>query len=315
LSIDARESEMLVGMRRTGSGEDMRLRNSGSAADEDDRSHGRFQSSRWFRWLAKPSARFVSTTVLAVVAIIVATPADGGTSSLAAKFAKAVGLLPKATQVARSFGGTPAVGALFTTGNGKLRTHFCTASVVHSTHGNLLVTAAHCVTGSHGPIAFVPGYANGTSPYGIWYVTKVFADDAWTSSSSDDDDVAFLQVAQHRSGTPIEDVTGAEQLGVGLPAHELAKVIGYPNGTSEPVICETWTRAYSPTQMEFDCGGYPDGTSGGPFLVRLNQATGQGTVVGVIGGYEQGGYTPTVSYSVVFSQEVRSLYRTAESGS
>jgi hypothetical protein len=67
--------------------------------------------------------------------------------------------------------------------------------------------------------------------------------------------------------------------------------------------------------MEFDCGGYPDGTSGGPFLVRLDQATGQGTVIGIIGGYEQGGYTTAVSYSVVFSQEVQSLYRIAESGS
>lgn len=293
----------------------MRPGESGSAPPQEARPHGRFRGSRWLRWLAKPSARIVSTTVLAVLAIVFATPADGGTTSLAARFAKAVGLLPKASYVGKSFGGTPAVGALFTTSSGKLGTHFCTASVINSPHGNLIVTAAHCVTGNQGPIAFVPGYANGNSPYGIWYVTKVFTDSAWNASSSQNDDVAFAEVTQHGSSTPIEDVTGAEQLGIGLPAEELAKVIGYPGGASEPVICQNWTRPFSSTQMEFDCAGYPDGTSGGPFLVRLNQSTGQGTVIGVIGGYEQGGYTPAVSYSVIFGQNVESLYRTAEAGS
>ena len=37
-------------------------------------------------------------------------------------------------------------------------------------------------------------------------------------------------------------------------------------------------------EMEFDCGGYTDGTSGGPFLGRVNAGTGDGTVIGVIGG-------------------------------
>jgi V8-like Glu-specific endopeptidase len=285
------------------------------AARQDLQPHGRLRGSRWLRWLAKPSARFVSTTLLATLAIIFATPADGGTGSLAARFAKAVGLIPAATKVGRSFGGTPAVGALFTTSNGKLETHFCTASVVNSSHGNLLITAAHCVTGAQNAIAFVPGYANGAAPYGIWYVTKVFTDDAWAASSSQDHDVAFLEVAQHGGSTPIEDVTGAEQLGIGLPADELARVVGYPNGASEPVVCQNSTHAFSSTQMEFDCGGYPDGTSGGPFLVRVNRQTGQGTIMGVIGGYEQGGDSPAVSYSVIFGQEVKSLYQTAEAGS
>jgi hypothetical protein len=35
--------------------------------------------------------------------------------------------------------------ALFSMGGGKLRAHYCAASVVHSLTGDLLVTAAHCV--------------------------------------------------------------------------------------------------------------------------------------------------------------------------
>ncbi len=267
--------------------------------------------SRWLRWLAKPSARLFSTSVLAAVAIIFAAPASGG---MASRIVKAVGFGPSPSQNGASFGGTPAVGALFTTSNGHLGTHFCTASVVNSPHGNLLLTAAHCVAGPQGTVAFVPGYVDGQAPYQIWYVSRIFTDQAWNSSASVDDDVAFLEVGQN-GGTPIEDVTGAEQLGIGLAPVELTRVIGYPNGAGEPVICQNWTKAFSPTQLEFDCGGYPDGTSGGPFLIRVDQATGQGTVMGVIGGYQQGGDSPSVSYSAMFGSNVRALYRTAVAGS
>jgi hypothetical protein len=36
-----------------------------------------------------------------------------------------------------------------------------------------------------------------------------------------------------------------------------------------------------------------------------------GTIVGVIGGYEQGGNTPSVSYSAFFGSDVHQLYEQA----
>ena len=273
------------------------------------------RSFRWLRWLARPSARLVSTSVLATLAVIFATPASGGTGTLAARIARVVGLGSAPAHNGKPFGGTPAVGALFTTSDGQLGTHFCTASVVSSPHGDLLVTAAHCVTGRQGTIAFVPGYANGNAPYDVWYVSRVFTDQAWNTSASQDDDVAFLEVRQNGASTPIEDVTGAEELGIGLPPVGLTQVIGYPNGASEPVICQTWTKAFGATQLEFDCGGDPDGTSGGPFLINADQATGQGTVTGVIGGYEQGGDDPAVSYAARLGDNIGALYKTAEADS
>jgi hypothetical protein len=68
---------------------------------------------------------------------------------------------------------------------------------------------------------------------------------------------------------------------------------------------------FTSTQMEFDCNGYTDGTSGGPFLTGINAVTGAGMVAGVVGGYQQGGYTPDVSYSPVFGPDVQALYRSA----
>jgi V8-like Glu-specific endopeptidase len=272
-------------------------------------------------WLARPSARIAGMSALAIVAIVFASPADGDTSSLTPRIAAAAQLTPAATQQGASFAGTSTTGALFTVSNGTLGYHFCTASVVHSPRGNLLITAAHCVTGRSGTIAFVPGYHNGKTPYGIWYVSRVFVDQAWSASGSIDDDVAFLQVKANTNGAEIEDVTGANQLGRSEPAGQPTQVIGYPDDVSEPVVCDNQTKAVSvastsvastgATQLEFDCGGYPDGTSGSPFLVQVNKSTGEGTVTGVIGGYEQGGDSPSVSYSITFGPNVVTLYQSA----
>lgn len=65
----------------------------------------------------------------------------------------------------------------------------------------------------------------------------------------------------------------------------------------------------------FRCGGYSDGTSGSPLLADVNPATGPGTVVGVIGGNQQGGSTSAVWYSAQFGPEITALYRDAAAGS
>ena len=216
------------------------------------------------------------------------------------------------SSTSQAFDGVPVVGALFTSSDGKLGTHFCTASVVHSTHGDLAVTAAHCVAGIQGQVVFVPGYANGKEPYGVWPVSAIYTDQAWQSDQDQDDDVAFLRLADASGGVPIENVTGAERLGTGWPVPALVRVIGYPGDTDQPVSCANWTKTFSVTQLEFDCGGYTDGTSGGPFLADASGASGQWTVIGVIGGYEQGGDTPDVSYAADFGTAVAGLYQTAQ---
>jgi V8-like Glu-specific endopeptidase len=218
-----------------------------------------------------------------------------------------------ASLTGRSFDGVAAVGALFSETDGKLGTHFCTASVVNSAAGDLALTAAHCVYGRSGTMAFVPGYAKGRTPYGVWQVTKVYTDSAWDSTQDPDHDVAFLKLADAPDGVPIENMTGAEALVTDRPAGEVVQVIGYPDDADQPVWCVGEAKGFSASQLEFDCGGYPDGTSGGPFLADVNAATGQGTVIGVIGGYQQGGDTAEVSYAASFGTSVAALYAQAQS--
>jgi hypothetical protein len=63
--------------------------------------------------------------------------------------------------------------------------------------------------------------------------------------------------------------------------------------------------------MQFDCGSYTDGTSGSPFLIGIAAGAGTGTVIGVIGGYQQGGDSANISYSATFGPNVAALYDTA----
>jgi V8-like Glu-specific endopeptidase len=244
-------------------------------------------------------------TVLAVVAAIAITPASGAADDIATGFVQAMRHLDSPSRNGQAFSGTPAVGALFSTSAGRLSQHFCTASVINSPHGDLVITAAHCVTHTSGTVVFVPGYNNGTTPY----------DQAWKSSSNPDDDFAILRVIQPGSTVPIEDVTGAEKLITGQPYnHQMVQVIGYPDSSNQPITCENRLKEPMTDQLEFDCGAYTDGTSGGPFLAEVDTATDQGAVIGVIGGYEQGGNTPQVSYSAVLGSNAAALYKTAVAG-
>jgi V8-like Glu-specific endopeptidase len=208
------------------------------------------------------------------------------------------------------FNGTAAVGALFTESGGRLVRHFCTASVVGSPGENLLITAAHCVQGrSLRHIVFAPGYHNGTFPHGVWIIRSVYVNSAWAQDRNQNDDVAFLVAG--RPGTRIQRYTGAETLATGRPP-QVVEVIGYPDATNRPITCTARARNFDHDhQMVFDCDDYTNGTSGGPFLAHVSARTGHGQVIGVIGGYEEGGDTPDISYSPRFFSSIRSLYETA----
>ncbi|MGH3185920.1 MAG: hypothetical protein ACRDPY_14845 [Streptosporangiaceae bacterium] len=47
------------------------------------------------------------------------------------------------------------------------------------------------------------------------------------------------------------------------------RVIGYNDSADKPVGCATSSFEFEADQMEFYCGGYRDGTSGGPWVLAL----------------------------------------------
>jgi V8-like Glu-specific endopeptidase len=205
------------------------------------------------------------------------------------------------------------VGALFehnASGN-----HFCTASVVDSPGKDLLITAAHCIYGASGggydsDIVFIPDYRDGQEPYGVWSVARLLVPQQWQQSANPDYDFGFVVLAA-RAGTDIEQILGANQLGTDTQYQYLVHVTGYPNEANAPISCVNWTTEQSSTQLRFECSGYTGGTSGSPWVTHFSTRSRTGTIVGVIGGYEQGGDTASVSYSVRFGAAVQSLYQQA----
>ncbi|MFD9563674.1 trypsin-like serine peptidase [Streptomyces sp. NPDC059994] len=195
------------------------------------------------------------------------------------------------------------VGALFD--GGLDGDHFCTASVVHSEGHDVIVTAAHCLDDQDDAV-FVPGYRDGQAPYGTWPVKEKYVDDAWSEDENEDDDVAFAVLGPGSlTGAQVEDAVGAAPLATDVAAGGTVTVTGYAGDADTPQTCTTRATAYGDTQQRVECPDYPGGTSGSPW------AAADGSVVGVIGGYQQGGDDPDVSYSVVFGTTTAALYRLA----
>ncbi|QRP45813.1 serine protease [Amycolatopsis sp. FDAARGOS 1241] len=207
--------------------------------------------------------------------------------------------------------GDPGVGALFLNGS-----HYCSASVVDSAHGDELLTAAHCLHGGSGGayltgITFAPGFHDGVAPFGFWAVGDELVSPGWADDSDPDLDVGFATA--HHGTARIEDVTGANRLGTNGPFTRPVTVTGYADGSDTPAVCARTTSRQDTYQLRVDCPGFATGTSGGPWVTKADPRTKLGTVVGVIGGFQTGGDTDDVSYSSYFDDDVATLYRQATS--
>ncbi|MEV7183956.1 serine protease [Kitasatospora sp. NPDC093102] len=196
------------------------------------------------------------------------------------------------------------VGALFS-GAPAAGKHFCTASVLHSATGNLLLTAAHCLSSTDG-VTFAPGYRDGSAPYGTWQVTAIHTTAGWSQKGDVDEDFAILETAPS-NGRNVEDVVGGNRLGADEPFGATVRLYGYPADSETPILCTNTTGQQSAYERVVQCPSYPSGTSGGPWI---NTATGD--VVGAIGGYQQGGDTDDVSYGAYFDHTITDLYAQAE---
>ncbi|MEU4127355.1 MULTISPECIES: trypsin-like peptidase domain-containing protein [Streptomyces] len=234
--------------------------------------------------------------------------------------------------VGQDFGGLPVVGRMFLVKGGG--SYFCTASVVASPGRNLVISAAHCLLGADTQqVAFVPQYTRAKPrPFGMFPVvrtaagrSKIWIDQRYRTQGVNRAaalDVAFAQVGPGAKGLRVQDVVGGNRLVTGAGyAHARATLIGHPSTAARPRLCVNRTTKYTSTDsripgsfLRIACTGYPGGTSGGPFLLRLDGRTGTGDVVGVIGGWKTGGDKPDVSYSSYFGTDIRKLYEKAVAG-
>ena len=155
--------------------------------------------------------------------------------------------------------------------------------LTHLPAGDLVMTAAHCITGAgRGPVRLRPRIPGRPPP-----VRGVAGDPGDLRPG-----LGHLGRSRSRRG-----LSPGQEAGIGYdravrhwgraawpqPARgQFVRVTGYPDRLSAPITCENWVSTFSPTQLRFDCGGYTNGTSGSPLLADISPTTGLGTVIGVI---------------------------------
>jgi V8-like Glu-specific endopeptidase len=216
---------------------------------------------------------------------------------------------------ATPFSGLAEVGTIAYTAGGT--DHRATASVVTSPRRNLIITAAHVLFGARNAV-FVPEYHDGQKPFGTWEIDKVFYDKRYVEDRDQDLDFAFATI-RVRNGLTLQSVVGGNGLVTSRGFVNRVRVVGYPAtryqspGRDVPVHCSNTTSRFRDYryQVEFDCDGFPDGTSGSPWILKYDSKTGRGYTNGVIGGYEGGGPNADVSTTSYFDGDIKALYTTA----
>lgn len=189
----------------------------------------------------------------------------------------------------------------------------CSGTVINSTTGLIVLTAAHCIFDDDtreyfDRIRFSPAYERGESPLGVWEATDWWvpeqyleANDRWLDGADDDGwmgfDFGFVRVAP-QDGRTLEDVAGGQ--GVSFTAETNGVVIaGYPG--NDDFDAEV-LRHCADDEVDYGAGGdanygaeceMGDGASGSGWVSNLDPATGAGHVVAVYSnGGDSGAYGP-----------------------
>jgi Trypsin len=207
---------------------------------------------------------------------------------------------------------SPRVGPLFSSSTTPMG-HHCNASLIHSPSHNLIITAAHCVTGKGEGLRFAAGYRDGIARYGVWDVEAVYVDPAWVARQDPARDWAFLALApQTINGREVnlEDTVPGFQLGFRSHPSQSILVYGYRATDDVAVGCVSRLRIHH-RYAQFNCRGLTGGIDGAPLLLG---PYGHRHLLGVVGGLDDGGCYSNITYSAQFGWPMWLSYLRAAAG-
>ncbi|MGC0331432.1 V8-like Glu-specific endopeptidase [Streptomyces sp. SAI-170] len=173
--------------------------------------------------------------------------------------------------------------------------HSCSAAVIVSNNRNTLWTAGHCVHAGDGSgsagfytmTEFIPGYRDGSGPYGSWTIKSKVVNNEWMDSGDmEDADYAAVVLNDHPTWGKLQDNVGAfgYTFTENLTDHAEVYAAGYPgkgyNRTDltgermmycygNTVDAGPWNPFDDRMSMDCDMG---EGSSGGPWIEGKNSA-------------------------------------------
>ncbi|MFT3863684.1 MAG: trypsin-like peptidase domain-containing protein [Solirubrobacterales bacterium] len=209
--------------------------------------------------------------------------------------------------------------------HGRDEEYECSGSVVDSTYGDVVLTAGHCVidpeTGAVAKdVVFVPGYREGSDPYGVWTAVEYVTTEAWKETAGSRDpneggDLAFL-VLEDNSGSSVEETVGSLSIAFDQERSQTYTQWGYPaespysgeilySHTTAYAGTDTNDTSFSPAPIRI-ASDFTGGSSGGPWTIG---STSSPTVVSVTDyGYEE---EPGYIYGAYFGEAARQAYESA----
>lgn len=109
----------------------------------------------------------------------------------------------------------------------------CSATVIDSNSGDLLLTAGHCLRDPLGPwarrLSFIPAYDRGARPYGTWSAKSARVTREWAIRGSSGFDFGVVEL-RPRAGDriSIEEAVGGRALALEQPVQPSYVAVGYP---------------------------------------------------------------------------------------
>ncbi|WP_327584611.1 hypothetical protein OHA25_54090 [Nonomuraea sp. NBC_00507] len=190
--------------------------------------------------------------------------------------------------------------------------HWCTGTAVQAQYRNLVATAGHCVYDTQRFDAtldkwvFVPGYSDGTAPWGLYVGRQVYGHYDFPTYGDYDRDYAFVNVysgvvSSNSGGLTnfgrLVDNVGGQGLAWNQPRDSLVDVFGYPAGAhpdgKRPYTGETLesssgrtTSAMVPSLKAEELAAVDspftgEGSLGSSWVLRYDKSSGRGHLNGI----------------------------------
>ncbi|MBS1694411.1 MAG: trypsin-like serine protease [Actinobacteria bacterium] len=199
------------------------------------------------------------------------------------------------------------IGAIFL---GATDLHTCSASVLDTATGDLILTAAHCLV-QDVDSTFVAGFDDSAADDETWRIDTVYLDPRWVADQDPLADFAIARVSR-AAGDDVEAFAGGGlTIGLAPPPGTAVTVTGYGLGIGGgPIRCAAVAARAEREFPSVDCAGLVPGVSGAPWTTGARGST----VVGLVGGLDGGGCEDDVSYSPPFDAAITRLLARAEAG-